>query len=83
MILEIFLEQKTKIIFKSKKNTGLYDFGYFDTSANLVEVIDKKNNKLKLTFDKNILKYFWIFQSQGGWNQHNVLVLEPCTNGKK
>ena len=66
-----------------KKNTGLYDFGYFDTSANLVEVIDKKNNKLKLTFDKNILKYFWIFQSQGGWNQHNVLVLEPCTNGKK
>ena len=69
--------------FRPKKDSGLYDFAYLDINKNKVEITDKNNDSMTLVFDDTVLKYFWIFQSQGGWNNHNVVVLEPSTNSKK
>lgn len=64
-------------------NSGLYDFAYLDILGNEISVLDERRNQLKIKYDETNLKYFWIFQSQGGWMNHNVIVLEPCTNGRK
>ena len=64
-------------------NSGLFDFAYLDILGNEISVLDENRNQLKIKYDDKNLKYFWIFQSQGGWMNHNVIVLEPCTNGRK
>ena len=66
-----------------ERNSGLYDFAYIDITDNEIVLMDEKKDQLKLTYDNNFFKYFWIFQSQGGWMNRNVVVLEPCTNGRK
>ena len=66
-----------------EKDSGLYDFAYIDVIGNEIILLDEERDQLKLTYDNNLFKYFWIFQSQGGWMEHNVVVLEPCTNGLK
>ena len=68
--------------FTLTKNSGLYDFGYVNMNKNLT-VKDSTNNSLKLSYGNTNLDYFWIFQTQGGWRNHNVLVLEPASNSKK
>jgi len=30
-----------------------------------------------------VFPYCWIFMTYGGWRDHNVVVLEPCTNYPK
>tara|TARA_Y100000389_G_scaffold3821_1_gene3684 strand:- start:180 stop:1013 length:834 start_codon:yes stop_codon:yes gene_type:complete len=69
--------------FNLEKDTGLYDFGYINKPTKELTIEDKNKNKLKLSYDIDNLKYLWIFQSQGGWMGHNVVVIEPCTNGRK
>ena len=32
-----------------------------------------------LVFDKDVFPSCWLFASYGGWRNHNVAVLEPCT----
>jgi hypothetical protein len=34
---------------------------------------------LLMTFDTNDFSYVWMFQSYGGWRDHYVVVVEPCT----
>lgn len=34
---------------------------------------------LIMQFDRADFPYVWVFQSYGGWRDHYVLVLEPCT----
>ena len=66
-----------------ERNSGLYDFAYLDLTDDEIVLLDEEKNQLKLTYDNDFFKYFWIFQSQGGWMDRNVVVLEPCTNGRK
>jgi hypothetical protein len=35
---------------------------------------------LLVTFDTVDFPYVWMFQSYGGWNDHYVVVVGPCTN---
>lgn len=39
----------------------------------------RSNSALMMNFDLNDFPYVWMFQSYGGWNDHYVLVMEPCT----
>lgn len=39
----------------------------------------KGNGSLRMQFDAADFPYVWMFQSYGGWNDHYVLVMEPCT----
>tara|TARA_B100000965_G_C19543366_1_gene736605 strand:+ start:15 stop:851 length:837 start_codon:yes stop_codon:yes gene_type:complete len=65
------------------ENQNSNDFLYFYGVDGKVHIQDRNGNKLKLTYDKETLPYFWIFQSRGGWNNLNVNVLEPCNSGLK
>jgi hypothetical protein len=64
------------------KDSNLYDFAYIKSKSNTL-VVQQGKNVLNLKYDDGFLNYLWLFQSQGGWNDHNVLVLEPSSNGKK
>ena len=66
-----------------ERDSGLYDFAYIDITDDEIVLLDEEKGQLKLTYDTDFFKYFWIFQSQGGWMDRNVVVLEPCTNGQK
>jgi len=68
--------------FNPVKNSGYFDFAYVGNSAYNLQV-EQENNLLSLNYDKTFLNYLWIFQTQGGWRNHNVIVIEPATNGKK
>lgn len=65
------------------ENQDSNDFVYFYGVDGKVYIQDQNENELKLTYDKETLPYFWIFQSRGGWNKLNVNVLEPCNSGLK
>ncbi len=77
------IDQQAESFFNLKKDSGYFDFGYLNLQSNRVSVKDSLNNLMELTFDNENLRYFWIFQSQGGWRKHNVLVLEPASNSRK
>ena len=68
--------------FSLKNNSKLFDFAYVENANQLVEVTDEDQNSLILRYGGQ-LDYFWIFQTQGGWRDHNVVVLEPASNSKK
>jgi hypothetical protein len=34
---------------------------------------------LELQFDRDVFRSCWLFASYGGWRDHEVVVLEPCT----
>ncbi len=74
---------KGKDFFNLKKDSGNFDFAYIDLKRNEILVKDSVNNSMKLNFGDENLRYFWIFQTQGGWRNHNALVLEPASNSKK
>jgi len=77
------INNKNKLnFFDLVPNSKLYDFAYVENLNNYLN-ITQSNNLLKLIYDKKFLKYLWIFQTQGGWKNHNVLVLEPASNGRK
>jgi hypothetical protein len=67
---------------KLKKNSNLYGFAYLNLLNNNVKITDENFETLELNYSGD-LKYFWLFQTQGGWNGHNVMVLEPASNSKK
>lgn len=77
------INQKDESFFQLEKDSGYYDFGYLDLKTNKVLVKDHHNNLMELIFDDENLRYFWMFQSQGAWRKHNVLVLEPASNSRK
>lgn len=64
------------------KDSKLFGFAYIDLLKNNLTLVDEKLNTLELQYSGD-LNYFWLFQTQGGWNEHNVLVLEPASNSKK
>lgn len=68
--------------FTLKKDSNLFGFAYIDLLKNNLKLIDENLNTLELNYEGD-LEYFWLFQTQGGWNGHNVLVLEPASNSKK
>lgn len=39
----------------------------------------RSQSALMMSFDTKEFPYVWVFQSYGGWHDHYVLVLEPCT----
>lgn len=39
----------------------------------------KTQSSLIMRFDQADFPYVWVFQSYGGWRDHFVLVMEPCT----
>jgi galactose mutarotase-like enzyme len=39
----------------------------------------RSQSTLLFRFDTADFPYVWVFQSYGGWREHYVLVLEPCT----
>ncbi len=39
----------------------------------------RSNSALMMNFDQADFPFVWMFQSYGGWNDHYVLVMEPCT----
>lgn len=39
----------------------------------------KTGSYLQMQFDTADFPYVWLFQSYGGWHNHYVVVLEPCT----
>lgn len=40
----------------------------------------RSGSALIMNFDTTDFPYVWVFQSYGGWRDHYVLVMEPCTN---
>ena len=66
-----------------EKDSGLFDFYYLNLKNKSVKLTDGSNNTLELYYGNENLDYFWLFQTQGGWMNHNVLVLEPASNSKK
>ena len=68
--------------FTLKKNSDLFGFAYIDLPSKNIKLVDEDLNTLELNY-RGDLDYFWLFQTQGGWNGHNVLVLEPASNSKK
>ncbi|WP_035992199.1 hypothetical protein [Leptolyngbya sp. KIOST-1] len=39
----------------------------------------RSQSTLLMTFDRQDFPYVWMFQSYGGWRDHYVVVVEPCT----
>lgn len=39
----------------------------------------RSRSSLMMNFNLNDFPYVWMFQSYGGWNEHYVMVMEPCT----
>ena len=66
-----------------EKDSGSFDFYYLNLKNKSVKLTDGSNNTLELYYGNENLDYFWLFQTQGGWMNHNVLVLEPASNSKK
>jgi len=78
----ILQTQNEEYFLNPVKNSNYFDFAYIENNLSSVKVI-QENNTFELNYDKKFLNYFWIFQTQGGWKNHNVIVLEPASNGKK
>ena len=38
---------------------------------------------VRLDYPTDVFPFCWIFMTYGGWRDHNVVVLEPCTNYPK
>lgn len=74
--------RKNEDFFVLNRDSKLFDFAYLDLNEKQVALVDEDKNLLELHFAGD-LDYFWIFQTQGGWNNHNVIVLEPASNSKK
>ncbi len=63
------------------RSSKLQEFYY--SSGLLIGRCGVKNSRsrstLMMNFDLKDFPYVWMFQSYGGWNDHYVLVMEPCT----
>tara|TARA_B100001248_G_C27396772_1_gene466122 strand:+ start:2733 stop:3572 length:840 start_codon:yes stop_codon:yes gene_type:complete len=81
----IYAEKNYKeLVTNPSSKTKYYDFFYIENHNNQIEVINKKTeSKILLSFEEKTFPYFWLFQTQGGWMDKNVSVLEPSTNSLK
>ena len=43
----------------------------------------KTESWVRVDYPQEVFPYCWIFMTYGGWRDHNVVVLEPCTNYPK
>jgi hypothetical protein len=43
----------------------------------------RRGCSLRIDFDRQRFPYCWLFITYGGWRDHNVVVLEPCTTHPK
>lgn len=47
-------------------------------------VIDTNSSSwVRIEYPTDVFPYCWVFMTYGGWRDHNVVVLEPCTNYPK
>lgn len=44
---------------------------------------DRRRARLRLEYPREIFPFCWFFLTYGGWRDHQVAVLEPCTNYPK
>ena len=65
--------------------TGTTDFLYLTELADGVCSLAHKaeNWRFAVEFPKDVFPTVWIFASFGGWRDHEVLILEPCTTWPK
>lgn len=61
------------------KSSKLQEFYYSSDLAAGECGIRSGQSALLMHFDTADFPYVWVFQSYGGWRDHYVLVMEPCT----
>jgi galactose mutarotase-like enzyme len=61
------------------RSSGLREFYYSSNLAEGLCGIKRSGSALTMRFKRDDFPYVWVFQSYGGWNDHYVLILEPCT----
>jgi len=64
------------------ESNGTCEFLYlYELSEGTMSFIGKESHTyFTYHFDKSVFPYPWLFQSFGGFDGHEVTVLEPCTN---
>jgi galactose mutarotase-like enzyme len=62
-------------------SSQLQEFYYsFDLASGYCGIRNQRTQSaLLMTFDTADFPYVWMFQSYGGWRDHYVIVVEPCT----
>jgi hypothetical protein len=59
----------------------LYVSGLTDGWCGVADL--EREASLRMSFDRHVLPFVWLFLSYGGWRQTNTAVLEPCSNMPK
>jgi hypothetical protein len=62
-------------------SSQLQEFYYsFDLASGYCGIRNQRTQSaLRMTFDTADFPFVWMFQSYGGWRDHYVVVVEPCT----
>lgn len=73
--------QEVDLRFAPSRSSGLQEFYYsFDLAKGECGIRRARTGStLKMQFEQFDFPYVWVFQSYGGWQNHYVLVMEPCT----
>lgn len=66
-------------------SSGAFEFVYVhDSPEGWCGVTDHgAGTRLRIQYPRTVFPYCWLFITYGGWEGHNVVVLEPCTNYPK
>lgn len=60
---------------------GSMDFFYlYNTPSGEMQSLDKSGHLFSYTYDNKVFPYQWLFASYGGFLDHYMAILEPCTN---
>lgn len=67
------------------RESGTNEFVYLhDLNEGKVSIVDDRAKAaIDLTFSLDQFPFTWLFLTYGGWNKHNVAVVEPCTSYPK
>lgn len=66
---------------ESNTNEFVYLHDLADGRVSIVD--DRVGASVELRFSRTQFPFTWLFLSYGGWNSHNVAVIEPCTSYPK
>jgi galactose mutarotase-like enzyme len=62
------------------RESGVSEFQYAtELAEGRCSVTYADGTGLELLFDRDVFRSCWLFASYGGWRDHEVVVLEPCT----
>jgi galactose mutarotase-like enzyme len=62
------------------RDSQLQEFYYaLNLATGTCGIRSAQGHSLQMQFDSGEFPYVWMFQSYGGWRDHYVLVMEPCT----